>query len=209
MKVILHYLLVITFLSFYSCTSHLSPYSPIFREHFSFISPGEEEWILTDQNSFVREYKYETGELIWMKKGSPGGAMTTSDYPIQCILILRDTLLHTDMDSIKIISELDDIVKVKVNHVVDSLIHWAPSMYNFHYDSLNNRNDYLNYFYSISWERDTVGTGQYYAYLPKFYREYKCYYLFIYNEFPARSLGNELTGIIKNFKCIEDSLAKN
>ena len=206
-KIVLSLLLAFVLLILCSCVSYLPPNSTVSSKSFSLISPNEQDWKFAEQYPSIRGYEYKTGELIWLHKGTTPGNWQSAEYPLKTILIIRDTILNTALDREILRTELNDIATVKVKNIVDSLFLWAGSLRNFRYDSLKvMRNNYNQYYYGVSWQPDSVGIGQYYMYLPKYYNEYKSYYLFIYDEFPAESLGNELTGIIERFNCVEDSV---
>ena len=108
-------------------------------------------------------------------------------------------------------ARLNEIAKFEVKRIFDSLITIPSNVENFHYIPSNDSDkDYLQFSYKHIYgiyhlsEPDT-GIGQYYVFLPKYYYEYKIYYLFIYDEFPYKSLGNEVMLFVEKFKCVEDS----
>ena len=197
-----------------SCVSSLPPDSLVSSKSFSLTSPNEEDWYLGQEwKSREKDYYLKTGERIWLKRGTIGGNWQPRDFPIINILILRDTIPDTIVNEERLRTRLNEIAKVEVKRIVDSLITIPSNVENFHYLP-SNEND--KYYFQFSYkhvyglhhlsEPDT-GIGQYYVYLPKYYNKNKSYYLFIYDEFPYRSLGPEVMFIVERFKCIEDSVS--
>ena len=206
-KLFFYVFLLFLLLCFYSCVTYFNPNSTIKNTSFSLISPNEEDWCYgREAISVEKDYEFKTGERIWLERGWAGGNWQSPNYPIKNILIIRDSIIETFNSEELVRTRLNEIAMVKVKHIVDSLLNLPSNVNNFHYPSNDDNNsDYPQFAYNhLYGDREKLVMGQYYIYLPKYYNEYNSYYLFIYEEFPADSLGNELTSIIKNFKCTED-----
>ena len=212
MKLFYCIIFLFLFLCFYSCVTYFNPNSIIKRSVFSLISPNEEDWSFGKEfTSVEKDYELKTGERIWLERGWAGGIWQSPNYPIKNILIIRDSIIDNFDSEEMVRTRLNEIVKVEVKDIVDSLLNLPSNVENFHYlPSDDNTSDYLQYAYNnrygFEYDRENSVIGQYYIYLPKYFEEYKSYYLFIYQEFPSDSLENELNGIIEKFKCIEDSV---
>lgn len=212
MKMIRGCLLIFLSLILISCVSSQSPNTLLSSQSFSLTSPNEEGWSLGQEwKSREKDYYLKTGERIWLKRGTIGGNWQLRDFPIKNILILRETISDTIVNEERLRTRLNEIAKVEVKRMVDSLITIPSDVENFHYLPSNDK-DYFQFSYKHIYglhhlsEPDT-GIGQYYVYLPKYYNENKSYYLFIYDEFPYRALGPEVMFIVERFKCIEDSVS--
>lgn len=211
--IVLSCLLIFLSVILISCVTAVPPDSLVSSQSFSLISPNEEGWFMgREPTSVEKEYELKTGERIWLSRGTIGGNWQSRDFPIIDILILRDTIPDTIVDEEMLRARLNEIAKVEVKRIVDSLMNLPSNVENFYYlPSNENDKDYYQFSYKRVYgilhlsEPDT-GIGQYYVYLPKYYNKNKSYYLFIYDEFPYRSLGSEVMFLVSRFKCIEDSV---
>ena len=148
-----------------------------------------------------QDSEFKAGERIWLHKGFLGGGMLGADYPIKDVLVLRKTIPDSvmDMNEKMFSNRLNEIALFEVKKGVDSL--WSGDILkNFYCHYFEEEDDEYNQFhYSVYWTDvmiytegatpDTVecyfgdGIGQFEIYLPKYYNEYKSYYIIIYNLF--------------------------
>jgi hypothetical protein len=220
-KIILYCFSALAFLILVSCSaSELSSGDSIQSQYFNISIPyGSGNWWKLNQDS-----EFKAGERIWLHKGFLGGGMFAADYPIEDVLVLRKTIPDSivDLDEKMLRSRLDEIVLAEVKKVVDSL--WSRDIVkNFycHY-FIEEDDEYSQFHYSVYWTDvmiytegatpDTVecyfgdGIGQFEIYLPKYYNEYKSYYIIIYNLFLRQVLNNKLGSWVREIECIEDSI---
>lgn len=237
------------FLFLYSCASSLPPNSFIANQYFSITSPNEEAWNVIEEN------ESKTSGIILLQKGHGPGNLSAADYPIKSILIIRRKIPDSLVIERSMQVGLNEIVRKEVDKTLSSFdSRNKPCIDQIVYESNDAQGkQYYNFTYTVYFPYDSSdpstppipnhdkgkitlgrGIGQYFTYLPKFYKEWNSYYLFIYDEYPEvkqdknKLLPDESVGRINNsrdiktdnvilmpgelseltiaFKCIEDSV---
>lgn len=246
-KIFLYCLSAVSIWVLNSCSSSLPTNSPISSEYFSMASPKETGWTLKQKNDS------KTSESIWLQKGHGPGNLSSADYPIKTMLILRKTIPDFIIGENMLESKLYELAQGEVENIIKSF----DLRIGFFVDLIvyevikSNEKLFVKYSYRVSFPIDSSGSlisipnqmtdriflgngiGQYNIYLPKFFKEWKSYYLLIYDEFPESEpneesitkaikvenkkdpiiqntvisveLVPELSELLQSFNCIEDS----
>jgi hypothetical protein len=232
-----------------SCAASLPPNFSIRSQYFSITTPGEEDWNEIEDNNL------ENDEIIWLQKGHGPGNLSEAEHPIKTLFIQRRTIQDNIDNTVMLNATLYDNLQSDIKIFVDDL---SERFYldDFQSHPVKSKDKlFYNFTYDVSFPFDSLdpntppspnidkekiplgkGIGQYYIYFPKFYKEWSCYYLFIYDEYPLdyssennisisekaeitkdsinssseidTEIKFELTNFIKGFSCVEDSLIK-
>ncbi len=228
-----------------SCAASLPPNSYIRSQYFSITTPCEKDW------NEIKGNNLENDEIIWLQKGHGPGNLSKAEHPIKTLFIQRRTI-QDNIDNTELLNAtLYDNVQSDIKIFVDDLS-GRFDLDDFQCNPIKSKDQLIYHFtYNVSIHFDSLdpntpripekipmgtGIGQYYIYLPKFYKEWNSYYLFIYDEYPLNHSNEknlniskkaeitkdsikssseidteikfELTEFIKGFSCVEDSLKK-
>jgi hypothetical protein len=243
-----HYVLIYLSFILISCASSLPPNSLISSKYFDLTSPNENGW-----NS-SSEIQSNPRDSIYLQKGHGPGNLSSADFPIKTLIIMRKSILDSALEVEELKSKLYQYGMAEIKEIVGKLGQ------RFYINQFLSNPLYFNdkllcqFTYNVSFFFDSSGiptstpasmkhnvnlgsgVGQFYIYLPKFYKEWNSYYLFLYDQYPeidsideglssAKSVGQksdsikpktiasnemiyELSEFIDGFTCIEDSLKK-
>lgn len=248
-KIISNCFITIIMFTLFSCASSLPPNSSFKSQYFKMTTPAEEDW---DE---IKNNDSENNESIWLQKGHGPGNLSEAKYPIKTVLIQRRAIQEITSNKEQLISNLYELAQSDIKVFIDALSQ------RFYLDEFLQNSFYSNelflyqFTYNNSFPFDSTdpntppipnlnqekiplgnGIGQYYIYLPKFYKEWKSYYLFLFDRYPATDskkqeitfpddvdiikdsskvkkevsieIAKELSELIKGFSCIEDSVRK-
>jgi hypothetical protein len=166
-----------------SCSPSIPPNSSLSMQYFSITSPNEDGWTL------LQESEPRTAESIWLQRGHGARDLSSADYPIKTMMILRKTITDTILDEKMLRIRLNKITMDEVKKIIDNLSN-RFSIENFYFHSFSFNDNYKYYYpfyYMVYFRSDHPlgqyetyanvylgdGFGHYYIYLPKFYNEYK------------------------------------
>jgi hypothetical protein len=233
----------------FSCSSSLSQNTYLNSQYFSLTTPNEEDW---DE---IKNNDSENNESIWLQKGHGPGNLSEAEYPIKTLLIQRRAIQEITSNNELLISNLYELVQSDIKVFIDAL---SQRFYVDEFLEISFYSDELflyQFTYNNSFPFDSTdpnappipnlnqekiplgnGIGQYYIYLPKLYKEWNSYYLFLFDRYPAADskkqeitfpddvdiikdstkvkkevsieIAKELSDLIKSFSCIEDSIKK-
>ena len=248
-KIISNCFTTILLFTLFSCASSLPPNTSFKSQYFRITTPAEEDWDEIKNN--------DSGKIedLWLQKGRGPGNLSEADYPIKTLLVQRRTIQEITSNKEQLISNLYELVQSEIKVIIEALEQ------RFYLDEFLEISFYSNelvlyqFTYNNSFPFDSTdpntppipnlnqekiplgnGTGQYYIYLPKFYKEWNSYYLFLFDRYPAADLkkqeitfpddvgiikdstkvkkevsieiAKELSDLIKSFSCLADTVKR-